>query len=236
MIRNILIVIAGLVFLTSCSTGISQEEYDAALAEKETSNSQVIDLQSQLTGSESDNESLQSQLTASESDNESLASAKTELQSELATLQERLPILSYQTHLDVERGFSINYPGTWVRASALESSEDGPWAAYTDRGQPANFLVISEELPLLMSAQAYLTVLIPNLPLHYPVGEKEFTLSGIAAIHNSYTLVDAPEVMQMVVVMVVERTAWTIAFTARSESFIEWAHTFLEITDSFLFE
>ena len=57
-----LIATATLLLLTACSTGISQEGYDSAIAEGDTAKSQVTGLEAQLSTAQADNTGLQAQL------------------------------------------------------------------------------------------------------------------------------------------------------------------------------
>ena len=89
-----LIAIATLLLLTACSTGISQEDYDSAIAEGDTAKSQATELQGQVSQLTSDNTGLQAELSSAQADNTSLqvelSSAQadnTGLQAELSSAQ-----------------------------------------------------------------------------------------------------------------------------------------------------
>lgn len=68
MMKRIVLALCGVLMLSGCGSGVSQEDYDGAVAEMESYSSRTEELQSELSSVEEEAESLQEQLSLLESE------------------------------------------------------------------------------------------------------------------------------------------------------------------------
>ena len=226
-------------FLPGC--GVAQEEYDAALAERDTAQAEVTSLQSDLGKVQSQidtlesefskvqgqNKTLQSDLDKAEASSTTLKQDIDGLKARVSLLESRIPTLVYKTHVDEAKGFSINYPENWEK----QEMEDF-LMFFAAPGRPVNLGVVQEELPQLTSVQAYFRAADDGLKADgfFCVWFRPIEVSGMSAMRGIYLKED---VQQMYVALVRGKMAWVMVFTARRADFIDYAHTFNEIASSF---
>jgi len=195
-------------FLPGC--GVAQEEYDAALAERDAAEAEVTSLQSDLGKAQSQIDTLESELSKVQGQNKTLQSDLDKaqalsttlkqdidgLKARVSLLESRIPTLVYKTHVDEAKGFSINYPENWEK----QEMEDF-LVFFVAPGVPVNLGVIQEEQPELVSVQKYFRALHDGLKAEgfFCVVFKEIKVSGMSAMRGIYLKED---VQQMYVAVV----------------------------------
>jgi hypothetical protein len=149
------------------------------------------------------------------------------LNKRVLTMVSRIPTLTYNSHVDDDKGFSINYPPTWEKQSSSTAL-----AFYQARGLPVNLAIFSETLSSMVPASAYFeSVKQSMLKNSYSfIGSKEVTINQMTAIRG---LFNKGDVTQTLTTLTRGTTGWGIVCTARSGEFIDYAHTFNEIINSF---
>ena len=221
--------------------GVAQEEYDTVLAERDAAQARVASLQSDLGKAQSGIKTLESNLTGAQgqidtlkadlnkvqASNSSLKQDNETLKAQVSSLESRIPTLVYKSHVDEAKGFSINYPENWEK----QEMEDF-LVFFAAPGRPVNLGVVQEELPELMSVQAYFRAAHDGLKADgfFCVIFRPIEVSGMLAMRGIYLKEDA---QQMYVALVRGKMAWVMVFTARRADFIDYAHTFNEIASSF---
>ncbi len=149
------------------------------------------------------------------------------LKTENAALKARIPTLVYKLYQSNELGMELSYPATWVRQ---DTQQIVPF--FVSPEGVANVGVTREILPEAMTTDAYFAALNQRLQAQgyilsgmrqTPVG----SASGIQAVYLNKGLT------QVFVVVAKGQTAWTLIETAKSDEFIDRAHTFNEIAHSF---
>jgi hypothetical protein len=241
------------VLMAGC--GISQEKYDASIADLAAVQKEIqtvkSDLQasaakvSELTSSQektkadlgtaqAKNTELTMTLASKQAELSSAQAVNTGLKQDIEVLQtrnswlvSRIPTLVYNTYVDNDKGFSINYPADWEKQQIANTL-----VSYVGRGLPVNFLVVSETLPQTKSAQAYFESGKQGmLNSGYTfAGSKELTINQMTAFRGIFT---KNEVTQAVTSLVRGTTGWIIVCTARSSDFMDYSFTFNEIISSF---
>ena len=149
------------------------------------------------------------------------------LTTENTTLKARIPTLLYNSYQNNERGVELSYPATWVQRDTqlifpFFVSPDGV----------ANVGVTKEILPQAMTTDAYFDALNRRLQAEGYIlsglrQTKVGSASGLQAVYLNKGLA------QVFVVVVKDKTAWSLIETAKAYEFIDWAHTFNEIAHSF---
>ncbi len=149
------------------------------------------------------------------------------LKTENAELKARIPTLVYKSYQSNELGVDLSYPATWVRQDTQQiipffKSPEGI----------ANVGVTREILPQAMTTDAYFDALNRQLQAQgYILSSMRQTqvgsVSGLQAVYLNKGLT------QVFVVVAKGTTAWSLIQTAKSDEFIDWAHTFNEIAHSF---
>jgi len=151
----------------------------------------------------------------------------TALKTENAALKARIPTLAYKSYQSNELGMTLSYPSTWVRQ---DTQQIVPF--FVSPEGIANVGVTREILPQAMTTDAYFAAVNQRLQAEgyilsamrqTPVG----SANGLQAVYLNKGLT------QVFVVVTKGQTAWSLIETAKSDEFIDWAHTFNEIAHSF---
>jgi hypothetical protein len=149
------------------------------------------------------------------------------LKTENAALKARIPTLVYNSFQSNDLGMEFSYPADWVRQ---DTPQIVPFFVRPDG--IANVGVTIEALPQVMTADAYFAALNQQLQARDYILTSERKLqagnvSGIQAVYLNNGLI------QVFFVVTKGQTAWSLIETAKAEDFMDWAHTFNEITLSF---
>jgi hypothetical protein len=247
------VLLLGPFLLAGC--GVAQEKYDTAVSDLSKIQTEMQSVKSDLQASvakiselTSSQEKTKTELATIQAKNAELSANLTNKQAELtnvqgayttqkadidglktkvSSLESRIPTLVYNTYTDNDKGFSINYPTDWEK-QALQNT----LVYYVGRGLPVNFLVVSEALPQVQSAQAYFDSGKKGmLNSGYTfVGSKEITINQMTAFKGIFIKND---VTQIVTSLVRGTTGWVIVCTSRSNDLMDYTFTFNEIISSF---
>jgi hypothetical protein len=149
------------------------------------------------------------------------------LKTENTALKARIPTLVYNSYQSNELGMEFAYPATWVRQ---DTKQIVPFFVSADG--VANVGVTREILPQAMTTDAYFAALNKQLQAQGYIlcGTRKTqagSASGIQAVYLNKGL------LQVFFVVAKGQTAWSLMETAKAEQFIDWAHTFNEVANSF---
>ena len=149
------------------------------------------------------------------------------LKTENAALKARIPTLDYKSYQSNELGMELSYPSTWVRQ---DTQQIVPF--FVSPEGIANVGVTREILPEAITTDAYFNALNQQLQGQGYIlsGMRQTQVgstSGLQAVYLNKGLT------QVFVVVAKGTTAWSLIETAKSDEFIDWAHTFNEIAHSF---
>jgi predicted RNase H-like nuclease (RuvC/YqgF family) len=228
--------------LEAAQTGVSKltASLDKTTTELNTTTTELETTQAELEISTAENSELQenfdnSQVELSEAQDTitGLREDVSGLRSEISTLEARIPILVYETYVNEDVGFSIDYPKNWDKPLELFLEGQG-MVTFMDTDTGANVIVACEQLPEPMSAQEYFNAVVEQISDTEItiLGEMEITVSGITAI-RCVNFVEDDDAMQVMCTLVTGETAWTVVTSALAENFTDYTHTFNEVIDSF---
>ena len=149
------------------------------------------------------------------------------LKTENAALKERIPTLTYKSYQSNELGMELSYPATWVRQ---DTQQIVPF--FVSPEGIANIGVTREILPQAMTSDAYFDALNQRLQSQGYIlsGMRQTQVgsaSGLQAVYLNKGLT------QVFIVVAKGQTAWSLIETAKSDEFLDWAHTFNEVARSF---
>jgi exonuclease VII small subunit len=229
----------------------AQQETQSIKAELETAKAGLSELTANLDKTTADLESAIDELKEANSKYSELSSsydaAQAELSqakdsivslnSEISGLKQRIPNLVYETYTNDDVGFSIDYPENWSTSIDLFGNGEGI-VTFMDKDTGTNIIVSCEKLTESLSAQEYHDLIVEQLldmGQYYFWGSYEITVSSMKAVQGIITNTEAADetVVQIIVSLVNDQTAWTIIHSCGLSNFLDNVHTFNEVTNSF---